>query len=63
MVDLTIPVLGATELAPQKHPFPEVIEPMDSSWWLKPKEKSVCDVYLGECLLDPSLPVFPYPQT
>ena len=52
MIDLPIPVLGATELGPQKHPFPEVIEPMDSSWWLKPKEKSVCDLYLGECLLD-----------
>ncbi|MCK4870767.1 MAG: hypothetical protein KAS93_06630 [Gammaproteobacteria bacterium] len=52
MVDLTIPVLGATELAPQKHPFPEIIEPMDSAWWLKPKEKSVCDLFLGECLMD-----------
>jgi len=25
---------------------------MNSEWWLKPKEKSVCDLYLGECLLD-----------
>lgn len=47
-----IPTLGDAPLAAQKHPFPEVIEPMDSSWWLKPKEKSVCDLYLGECLLD-----------
>jgi len=47
-----IPTLGDAPLAAKKHPFPEVIEPMDSSWWLKPKEKSVCDIYLGECLLD-----------
>ena len=52
MVDLTIPRLGDTPLEPQKHPFPEVIEPMDSSWWLKPKEKLVCDEYLGECFMD-----------
>ena len=52
MVDLAIPKLGDTELIQKKHPFPEFIEPMDSTWWLKPKEKSVCDEYLGECLMD-----------
>jgi len=52
MVDLVIPKLGETELVQVKHPFPEFIEPMDSSWWLKPKEKQVCDEYLGECFMD-----------
>ena len=52
MVDLVIPTFGDTELEVSKHPFPENIEPMDSSWWLKPKEKSVCDEYLGECFMD-----------
>jgi len=52
MVDLVVPVFGDTELMVQEHPFPEFIEPMDSSWWLKPKEKQVCDEYLGECFMD-----------
>lgn len=52
MVDLVIPIFGDAELVVAKHPFPENIEPMDSSWWLKPKEKLVCDEYLGECFMD-----------
>ena len=47
-----IPTLGDAPLAPQKHPFPKDIEPMDSSWWLKDKEKRVCDLFLGECLMN-----------
>lgn len=49
-MDLTIPKLGETELKPP--PFPEVIEPFDSEWWLDEKHKSVCDAYLGDCELD-----------
>lgn len=52
MIDLTIPVLGDIELAQKKCPFPKNIEPMDSEWWLKPKEKLVCDEYLGECFMN-----------
>lgn len=52
MKDLDIPKLGETELTEPKHPFPKYIEPMDSEWWLKPKEKSVCDAYLGECFMN-----------
>lgn len=49
-MDLTIPKLGDTELVAP--PFPEVIEPFDSEWWLDEKHKTVCDAYLGECELD-----------
>jgi hypothetical protein len=45
-----IPTVGDHQFEPEQ--FPEIIEPMDSEWWLLPEQKQICDVYLGECRFD-----------
>lgn len=52
MDPMIIPKIGETEIKQRPSPFPEVIEPMDSDWWLNEKQKSVCDAYLGESFMD-----------
>ncbi len=52
MDNTVIPKIGETEIKQKANPFPEVIEPMDSDWWLNEKQKSVCDAFLGESFMD-----------